>query len=221
MCGVALELWETRVAKLLCDPFGGAIPRRPRPVCAGEPIGCVPGASKQNGDSRPAAVPEEREPQHTPEGVCWQARGGGRLRLAPPQPVHLRPRPVHGRANRQVRTCPVRLPAVCGGRSPSVLVLSSRRRYVTYFLKQVELLRKHGITPVCVFDGGKLPAKSKEEDERNRCAPRTPVARPAQLQPPDPHGAPCCSDQTAHGAAGEGQGAPAHGYVCARQLWQH
>ena len=38
--------------------------------------------------------------------------------------------------------------------------------YVTYCLFRANLLRHHGITPVIVFDGDRLPAKRREEEER-------------------------------------------------------
>ena len=38
--------------------------------------------------------------------------------------------------------------------------------YVTYCLFRANLLRHHGITPVMVFDGDRLPAKRREEEER-------------------------------------------------------
>jgi hypothetical protein len=44
------------------------------------------------------------------------------------------------------------------------------RRFVAYFLRCVEVLQRAGVTPLCVFDGGKLPSKAAEEAERERCA---------------------------------------------------
>lgn len=35
-------------------------------------------------------------------------------------------------------------------------------------MRQVELLQRVGVTPVCVFDGGKLPSKAGEEEQRAR-----------------------------------------------------
>ena len=38
-------------------------------------------------------------------------------------------------------------------------------------MRRVEMLRRHGVTPVIVFDGGRLPMKREEEGSRSRCAP--------------------------------------------------
>lgn len=48
------------------------------------------------------------------------------------------------------------------------LILAARLRlsYVTFAMNKVNMLKYHGITPLLVFDGGHLPAKSKTEDER-------------------------------------------------------
>jgi exonuclease-1 len=43
-------------------------------------------------------------------------------------------------------------------------------RYVTYCMSRVEMLRRHGVDPVIIFDGGRLPLKAEEEDTRRRCA---------------------------------------------------
>ena len=40
--------------------------------------------------------------------------------------------------------------------------------YVRYCVHRANLLRHHGITPVMVFDGDRLPAKRAEEEERRR-----------------------------------------------------
>ncbi|XP_042426673.1 exonuclease 1-like [Zingiber officinale] len=39
-------------------------------------------------------------------------------------------------------------------------------RYLSYFMHHINLLRHHQITPVVVFDGGKIPCKSATEHER-------------------------------------------------------
>lgn len=41
-------------------------------------------------------------------------------------------------------------------------------RYLSYFMHHINLLRHHQITPVVVFDGGKIPCKSATEHERQR-----------------------------------------------------
>lgn len=43
-------------------------------------------------------------------------------------------------------------------------------RFVTYFLSRVRLLTSHGVAPLIVFDGGRLPIKGDEEESRRRCA---------------------------------------------------
>ena len=102
--GVAQHMMTAKARKVVRLPFGGTTPvTRGLVLSAPAGPGRVPVAGRQHGESRPAAMPEEREPQHTPQGVCRPAGSGGRLRLAPPEPVHLRPGAVHGRADRQVR----------------------------------------------------------------------------------------------------------------------
>jgi exonuclease-1 len=44
-------------------------------------------------------------------------------------------------------------------------------RFVAYFMMRVELLRSHGVEPVIVFDGGRLPIKGEEEASRHRWVP--------------------------------------------------
>jgi exonuclease-1 len=39
-------------------------------------------------------------------------------------------------------------------------------KYVSYFLRQLDVLQRAGITPLCVFDGGPLPSKRAEEEAR-------------------------------------------------------
>ena len=41
-------------------------------------------------------------------------------------------------------------------------------RYIGYFLHMVGLLTHNGITPLIVFDGNRLPAKSLQEEERHK-----------------------------------------------------
>ena len=44
-------------------------------------------------------------------------------------------------------------------------------RYIVSFMKRAHALRSVGITPVFVFDGGRLPGKAGEEADRARCQP--------------------------------------------------
>ncbi|XP_074572197.1 exonuclease 1 [Curcuma longa] len=44
--------------------------------------------------------------------------------------------------------------------------ISGENRYLNYFMHHINLLRHHQITPVVVFDGGKIPCKSATEHER-------------------------------------------------------
>eukprot|EP01083_Nonionella_stella_P130808 397076_1 len=39
-------------------------------------------------------------------------------------------------------------------------------KYIDFCMHMVDLLRAHGVTPIIVFDGGKLPMKSQEEKNR-------------------------------------------------------
>lgn len=41
-------------------------------------------------------------------------------------------------------------------------------RFVSYCMGRVELMRAAGVTPVIVFDGGRLPMKAGEEESRGR-----------------------------------------------------
>ena len=41
-------------------------------------------------------------------------------------------------------------------------------RYVDFCMGRVELLRRNGVVPVIVFDGGRLPMKAGEEGARQR-----------------------------------------------------
>ena len=45
-------------------------------------------------------------------------------------------------------------------------------RYISYFLNMVGLLTHNGITPLIVFDGNRLPAKSLQEEERHKYGPK-------------------------------------------------
>ena len=40
--------------------------------------------------------------------------------------------------------------------------------YVAYFLHRVNLFRFHNVTPVVVFDGGRLPMKAGTDQERRQ-----------------------------------------------------
>lgn len=42
------------------------------------------------------------------------------------------------------------------------------RSYITFCLDRVDVLTRAGVTPVVVFDGGRLPAKAGEEGLRQR-----------------------------------------------------
>jgi exonuclease-1 len=50
-------------------------------------------------------------------------------------------------------------------------------RFVNYCMSRVELLRGNGVTPVIVFDGGRLPMKAEEEETRRRCAMQQPCPK--------------------------------------------
>lgn len=41
-------------------------------------------------------------------------------------------------------------------------------RFVAYCMSRVELMRSNGVTPIIVFDGGRLPEKAGEEETRRR-----------------------------------------------------
>ena len=45
-----------------------------------------------------------------------------------------------------------------------------RCRCIRFCMQRVALLQHSGVTPVIVFDGGKLPMKKEEESERHRSA---------------------------------------------------
>ena len=42
------------------------------------------------------------------------------------------------------------------------------RHYIGYCNKQISLLQANGITPILVFDGGKLPSKKLTEEARKK-----------------------------------------------------
>uniref|UniRef100_A0ACD5WZ01 Uncharacterized protein n=1 Tax=Avena sativa TaxID=4498 RepID=A0ACD5WZ01_AVESA len=42
------------------------------------------------------------------------------------------------------------------------------RRYISYFMHHVNLLRHHRVVPVVVFDGGSMPCKSATDEDRHR-----------------------------------------------------
>lgn len=41
-------------------------------------------------------------------------------------------------------------------------------RFVHFFLTRIDMLRSHGVEPIIIFDGGRLPIKAQEEDSRRR-----------------------------------------------------
>ncbi|KAF6251552.1 PIN domain-like protein [Scenedesmus sp. NREL 46B-D3] len=41
-------------------------------------------------------------------------------------------------------------------------------KYVAYFMSRIQMLRTHGVEPLVVFDGGRLPIKGDEESSRHR-----------------------------------------------------
>ena len=61
-----------------------------------------------------------------------------------------------------------RLDVSRGTISVSFCMLSDLRRYVTFCMARVELLRNCGVVPVLVFDGANLPIKGEEEGTRRR-----------------------------------------------------
>uniref|UniRef100_A0A453S9B4 Exonuclease 1 n=1 Tax=Aegilops tauschii subsp. strangulata TaxID=200361 RepID=A0A453S9B4_AEGTS len=42
------------------------------------------------------------------------------------------------------------------------------RRYISYFMHHVNLLRHHKVVPVVVFDGGSMPCKSATDEDRHK-----------------------------------------------------
>eukprot|EP00877_Chromochloris_zofingiensis_P012929 jgi/Chrzof1/7890/Cz02g40050.t1 len=41
-------------------------------------------------------------------------------------------------------------------------------KFVHFFLTRIDMLRSHGVEPIIIFDGGRLPIKAQEEDSRRR-----------------------------------------------------
>lgn len=60
---------------------------------------------------------------------------------------------------------------------------AARSRYVDYCMRLVDMLRRHGVLPVVVFDGGRLPMKGEEEVSRGRCAPNPGHCHQPAVQP--------------------------------------
>lgn len=52
--------------------------------------------------------------------------------------------------------------------SPAYHACTPLSRYVRYFLSRIEMLRSHGVVPIVIFDGCRLPMKADEEDTRRR-----------------------------------------------------
>jgi hypothetical protein len=44
------------------------------------------------------------------------------------------------------------------------------RRYISYFMHHVNLLRHHKVVPVVVFDGGSMPCKAATDKDRHKYA---------------------------------------------------
>jgi hypothetical protein len=40
---------------------------------------------------------------------------------------------------------------------------------VSFIMSRIQMLRSHGVEPIMVFDGGRLPIKGEEEATRRRC----------------------------------------------------
>ncbi|KAG1668814.1 hypothetical protein FOA52_004908 [Chlamydomonas sp. UWO 241] len=54
-------------------------------------------------------------------------------------------------------------------------------RFVRYCMSRIEMIRHHGVRPIVVFDGGRLPSKSDEEDTRRRSRQENKVKALAHL----------------------------------------
>ncbi|KAI8926749.1 PIN domain-like protein [Entophlyctis helioformis] len=52
--------------------------------------------------------------------------------------------------------------------APELVFGIPTRKYVQYFLDMVRLLMNHNITPIIVFDGGRLPSKLRTEEDRHQ-----------------------------------------------------
>lgn len=55
---------------------------------------------------------------------------------------------------------------LCVGGDSACARARSTRRYVDFFMHRVRMLRHYGVSPVVVFDGARLPAKSATEQSR-------------------------------------------------------
>jgi len=49
-----------------------------------------------------------------------------------------------------------------------ILLVHSYRRYISYFMRRIDLFKHFGIKPYVVFDGGYLPSKAATEQDRFR-----------------------------------------------------
>jgi len=45
---------------------------------------------------------------------------------------------------------------------------AAARRYISYFMHHINLLRHYKVVPVVVFDGGSMPCKAATDNERQR-----------------------------------------------------
>lgn len=45
---------------------------------------------------------------------------------------------------------------------------AAARRYISYFMHHINLLRHYKVVPVVVFDGGSMPCKAATDNERRR-----------------------------------------------------
>jgi exonuclease-1 len=45
---------------------------------------------------------------------------------------------------------------------------TAARRYISYFMHHINLLRHYKVVPVVVFDGGSMPCKAATDNERRR-----------------------------------------------------
>ena len=45
---------------------------------------------------------------------------------------------------------------------------AAARRYISYFMHHINLLRHYKVIPVVVFDGGSMPCKAATDNERQR-----------------------------------------------------
>lgn len=63
--------------------------------------------------------------------------------------------------------CPASVQGLSAQETHDIL-LDPARRFVAYCMKRVELLQRAGVTPIIIFDGGRLPMKAEEEAARAR-----------------------------------------------------